>query len=108
MSAAHLDSTSFKAQVEEAKGVVLVDFFATWCGPCQISAPIVDGLVDQYANKATVLKLDVDQAREVAAKYNVMSIPTFIVFKDGQEVDRQIGYSGEDGLKAMIDGQLSA
>ncbi|AKM81360.1 MAG: Thioredoxin [Candidatus Pacebacteria bacterium GW2011_GWF2_38_9] len=103
MPAVHLDSNNFKASVEDAKGVVFVDFFAVWCGPCQMSAPIVDKMVEDYAGKAAIVKVDVDQAREPAMKYNVMSIPTFIVFKDGQEVDRQIGFPGEDALKAMVD-----
>ncbi len=108
MPAIHTDSTTFKAEAEDSKGVVLVDFFATWCGPCQMSAPIVDKMADEYAGKAKVLKVDVDQDRESAMKYGVMSIPTFVVLKDGQEVDRQVGYPGEDGLKAMVARHLAS
>lgn len=107
MPAMHLDSTNFKTEAEDAKGVVLVDFFATWCGPCQMSAPVVDQMADSYAGKAKVVKVDVDQDRESAMKYGVMSIPTFVVLKDGQEVDRQIGYPGEAGLKAMVDRHMA-
>lgn len=106
MPAIHLDDNNFKSSVEDAKGVVFVDFFAVWCGPCQMSAPIVDKMADDYASKAAIVKVDVDQTREPAMKYGVMSIPTFVVFKDGKEVDRQIGFPGEDALKAMIDKAL--
>lgn len=108
MSAIHLDNSNFQSIVEDGKGVVLVDFFATWCGPCQMSAPIVDKMADDYADKAKIVKVDVDQAREPATKYGVMSIPTFIVFKDGQEMDRQTGFPGEAALKAMVDKALAS
>lgn len=108
MPAVHLDNSNFQSTVEEAKGVVLVDFFATWCGPCQMSAPIVDKMADDYVGKASIVKIDVDQTREPAMKYSVMSIPTFVVFKDGQEVDRQTGFPGEVALKAMVDKALAS
>jgi thioredoxin 1 len=108
MSAIHLDNSNFQSSVEDVKGVVLVDFFATWCGPCQMSAPIVDKMAENYAGKASIVKVDVDQAREPAMKYSVMSIPTFVVFKDGQEVDRQTGFPGEAALKAMVDKALAS
>lgn len=108
MPATHLDNSNFQSSVEDAKGVVFVDFFATWCGPCQMSAPLVDKMAEDYAGKASIVKVDVDQAREPAMKYSVMSIPTFVVFKDGQEVDRQIGFPGEAALKAMVDKALAS
>lgn len=107
MSVLHLNADSFKEKVEDAKGVVFVDFFAVWCGPCQVSAPIVEKMAKDYVGKAEIYKLDVDEAREPAMKYGVMSIPTFIVFKDGKEVDRQVGYPGEAALKALIDKALA-
>lgn len=108
MPAVHLDNNNFKTTVEDTKGVAFVDFFATWCGPCQMAAPIIDKMADDYAGKASIVKVDVDQAREPASKYGVMSIPTFIVLKDGQEVDRQIGFPGEAALKAMVDKALAS
>lgn len=108
MPAVHLDNNNFQSTAEDVKGVVLVDFFATWCGPCQMSAPVVDKMADDYAGKATVVKVDVDRVNEPAAKYGVMSIPTFVVLKDGREVDRQIGFPGEAALKAMIDKALAS
>jgi len=108
MPAVHLDNSNFKTTVEDAKGVAFVDFFATWCGPCQMAAPIIDKMADDYAGKASIVKVDVDEAREPATKYGVMSIPTFIVLKDGQEVDRQIGFPGEAALKAMVDKALAS
>lgn len=104
--AVHLTSDTFKKTLEEAgkNGQPLfVDFYAEWCGPCQIAAPIVDKLSGEYDGKAMVTKLNVDENNDVAAEYGVMSIPTVIVFKDGEEVDRQIGFPGEDGYRKMLD-----
>ncbi|HPS40643.1 MAG TPA: thioredoxin [Candidatus Woesebacteria bacterium] len=107
MSAIHLDNNSFKTEVIDAKGVVLVDFFAPWCGPCQMSAPVIDQMAEEYAKKTSIFKVDIDQARELAIAHNVMSVPTFIVFKDGQEINRQTGFPGKEALKAMIDQALT-
>ncbi len=83
-----LTPEGFCEKVEAGKGTVLVDFFATWCGPCKMVAPEVEQLAKDYEGKAAVYKLDVDEAEAVAMKYKVMSIPTLIFFKDGQEVER--------------------
>lgn len=83
-----LTAENFKEKVAEAKGTVLVDFFATWCGPCKMVAPAVEQLAADYEGKAAVYKLDVDEAQEIAMEYQVMSIPTLVFFKDGQETER--------------------
>ena len=88
------------------EGVVLVDFFAEWCGPCKMAAPVVDKLAGEYEGKMIIAKLDVDGHNQIAAEYGVMSIPTAIIFKDGEEVDRTIGFPGEDSFRKMIDGNL--
>ena len=84
-----------------SSGVVLVDFFATWCGPCKMIAPVLEKLSAEYPNIEFV-KIDVDQSPMIAARYQVQSIPTLIMFKDGEAVERQVGFSGEPQLKAML------
>jgi thioredoxin len=103
MSAPHFTTQDFDQKVLKSDKPVLVDFYATWCGPCQIAGPIIDKLSDELKDKALIGKVDVDQAQELAQKYNVMSIPTMIVFKDGKEVERKTGFPGEDGVRSMLD-----
>jgi thioredoxin 1 len=104
--ALHLTQADFHAVLDQAskdKLPVFVDFYADWCGPCQVAAPIVDKLADEYQGKAIIAKLNVDENNQIAGEYGVMSIPTVIIFKDGEEVDRKIGFPGEDGYREMID-----
>ncbi len=86
---------------------VLVDFWATWCRPCQMIAPILEGLVDEYKGKLTIAKLDVDQDQQTAAKFHVMSIPTMILFKKGKPVSNIVGYRPKEQLKQELDAALS-
>ena len=87
-------------------GVTLVDFWAPWCGPCQMQGPIVEKIAEAYGDKATVGKMNVDDNPETAAKFGVMSIPTIIIFKDGEKVKQFVGVQSEAKLKAAIDEQL--
>ena len=96
-----LDASSFDAAV--AQGVVLVDFFATWCSHCATQAPILDDVARQVQGKALVAKLDVDQARSVAQAYGVSAIPTLIVFKDGHVFTRFLGVTQASVLVAAIE-----
>ena len=80
----------------------MVDFWAEWCGPCKMAAPVIDGLADEYAGKVTVAKLDVDAEPEIAQKFGVMSIPTVILFKDGAELARQVGFAGKQGYLDLL------
>lgn len=93
--------SNFDEQIKE--GVNLVDFWAPWCGPCKMIAPVLEDLAADYDGKADVLKLDVDQNQATAAKYEVMSIPTLIVFKDGEAVDKVVGFQPKENLAAVLD-----
>ena len=88
------------------KEVVLADFSATWCGPCQAMAPIVERLATRFAGRAGVVKVDIDQAGELASAYGVRSVPTFLLFANGQVVERVVGTTSETALAAAIDAQL--
>lgn len=96
MSAIHFTEEEFNFAI--ANGPTIVDFWATWCGPCKMIAPAVDQLADELEGRITVGKIDVDQCREVAVKYGVMSIPTLIYFKNGEKVKRFVGVQTKDKL----------
>jgi len=85
-----------------SQGVVLVDFYADWCGPCRMLAPVVEELAEEMADKMTVAKVDTDQSTNIAAKFEVTSIPTLILFKDGQIAKRVVGLSDLDALRKMV------
>lgn len=101
-----LTADNFKEKVVEANGTVLVDFFATWCGPCKMIAAAVEQLAANYEGKAAVYKLDVDEAQEIAQEYKVMSIPTLIFFKDGKESERIVGVVSQMQLNDAMERNL--
>jgi thioredoxin 1 len=100
MSVNHISDVTFQNETEA--GTVLVDFWAPWCGPCKMIAPILDELSAELGDTAKIVKINVDDNPESAAKYNVMSIPTLLVFKDGQVVDQLVGLQSKERLKAVI------
>ena len=106
MHAAHWGDADFTENVEKAKEAgmpVFVDFYAEWCGPCQMAAPIVDQLAGEYEGKAHIVKVNVDENNQTAASFGVMSIPTVVMIKDGEVVDQKVGFPGEQGYRDMID-----
>jgi len=105
MPAVHLDSKAFGQLTSEGKGVALVDFWASWCGPCRMLGPTIDELADELDGKNFVGKVNVDDERDIASAYGVMSIPTLIFFKDGKEAARMVGVQPKqkilDQIKAL-------
>ncbi|HDC9053879.1 thioredoxin [Staphylococcus aureus] len=104
MAIVKVTDADFDSKVES--GVQLVDFWATWCGPCKMIVPVLEELAADYEGKADILKLDVDENPSTAAKYEVMSIPTLIVFKDGQPVDKVVGFQPKENLAEVLDKHL--
>jgi len=102
MAALHLTDQSFEQEVLKSNIPVLVDFWAEWCGPCRMIAPIVDEISKEYEGKLKVAKLNVDQAQQTAITYGVMSIPTLIFFKNGKPVDQVVGAMSKDNLVTQI------
>ena len=98
-----LSESNFSQEVIKSPTPVLVDMWATWCGPCRMIAPIVEELAGQYQGKVKVGKLNVDDHPQVAAQYRVMNIPTLLVFKGGQEVDRIVGAQPKQELARRLD-----
>ena len=102
----HITDATFELEVLQSEVPVMVDFGATWCGPCNMIAPYMDQLAEEYAGKAKVFKADIDECQGLAAKFRVMNVPTVLYFKGGQVVDKNVGGAAkqvfEDKLKKLI------
>jgi len=102
MAVLHLTKANFDETI--AQGTVMVDFWASWCGPCRMLAPTIDALGEKYEGKAKICKVDVDAEPELARRFGVMSIPTVIVFRDGIEVSKSVGVRPMEELEKMLQG----
>jgi thioredoxin 1 len=103
-----LTDSSFESEVINSNQPVLVDFWATWCGPCRAIAPIIEELAGEYEGKVKIAKLDVDENQQTASKYNVRSIPTLLFFQNGKVVDQIVGSAPKSALAGRLDSLVSA
>jgi thioredoxin 1 len=102
------DDANFESEVLGSDVPVLVDFWAEWCGPCQLLAPTIDELANEYAGRIKVGKVDVDQAAKTAARFGIQSIPTVVLFESGQPVERLVGARPKKEFKALLDARAAA
>jgi thioredoxin 1 len=106
-SISSVNAQTFKTEVLESTVPVLVDFWAQWCGPCLMLGPVLEKVAIKYSNQLKVRKLNLDENREIAGDYQIMSIPCLIIFRRGMEIGRIIGFMDENKLSAKIDAILS-
>ncbi|MCB9032932.1 MAG: thioredoxin [Chitinophagales bacterium] len=101
--ATELNTQNFKATALADNTVALVDFWAEWCGPCKMIGPVIEELATEYEGKAVIGKLNVDENRDIAAEYGIMSIPTLLFFKNGEIVEKHVGLASKADLKRKLD-----
>ena len=102
MAVTRVTQQNFQEEVVKADVPVLVDFFATWCGPCQMLAPVLEEVAEEVEGRAKVVKVDVDEEQQLASLYGVMSIPTLLVFKNGEVAEQSVGAKPKADLLAML------
>jgi len=100
-----LTNKNFEEEVLKEEKTVLVDFFATWCGPCKMLAPILSQIAEEYKDKVKIGKINVDEQGELALKYGISSIPTLILFKNGKVIKTSIGFKSKEEIEQMLNGQ---
>lgn len=99
-----VESNEFKSEIES--GVTVVDFFATWCGPCKMLAPVLEGLAGEMEGKVKFIKVDIDQSLDLANEFQISSVPTMIIFKDGQKSDQLVGFLPKERIQQAIEANL--
>jgi thioredoxin 1 len=102
-----VDSQTWDQEVLKGKGLTMIDFWAVWCGPCQIIAPVVDELAQEYEGRLRVFKLNTDDNPDVASRYQIMGIPTLLFFMDGKPIDKIVGAAAKKQFKDKIDSLLA-
>lgn len=102
----NITNQNFEQEVAKSDRLVLVDFWATWCGPCRAIGPVIEELEQQYKGKVTVGKINVDEEQALARKYKVMSIPTIMLFKNGEVVDKVVGLRSKEDLEEIIESNI--
>jgi len=99
-----VDSNEFKSEIES--GITVVDFFATWCGPCKMLAPVLEGLSSEMEGKAKFIKVDIDQSLDLANEFQIASVPTMLIFKDGKKVEQLVGFLPKEKILQTIEANL--
>ena len=102
MSVITINKNNFEEEVLKSEKTVLIDFWASWCGPCRMMSTVIDEIAEEMGENIKVGKINIDEEKELAIKYDVMSIPTFIVFKNGNEVGRSVGVQDKEEIKNML------
>ena len=101
-----ITTSLFRVSVEENQGVVVVDFFATWCGPCKMLAPVFEQAGEEMKNDATFLKVDIDQSLELAQQFRISTVPTMMIFKDGKPVETLVGFMPKERIVQKVKSHL--
>ena len=106
MSEINLNSSNFNNEITNTDKLVIIDFFATWCGPCKMLSPIISEIANEYSNRVKVCKVNIDENQDLAIKYNIMSVPTLIFLKNGEIIKISIGFCPKSELENIINNLL--
>jgi len=101
-----INTSQFRESVEQNSGVVVVEFFATWCGPCKMLAPVFEQAGEEMKNDATFLKVDIDQSLEIAQQFRISTVPTMMIFKDGKPVESLVGFMPKEAIVQKVKSHL--
>ena len=102
----HITESDFDAEVTQSKGIVLVDFWAPWCGPCKMLGPVLEGLDEELGDQVAIKKVNTDENRSMLTRFDIMGIPTMILFKNGEIAETKVGAAPKSALKGWLEGAL--